>query len=183
MSLKNKNILIGVSGGIAAYKVATFIGMLKKEGANVKAIMTKNATEFIAPLTLSSLSQNKVIVDMFDKVTQYDTEHITLSKWADLLVVIPATANIIGKIASGIADDMLSTTIMASRAQVLIAPAMNTNMFENKIVQDNIQKLIKFDYKFVMPQKGMLACGDEGVGKLASLEEVLSMVKELVGGK
>jgi len=176
---KIKNVVLGVTGGIAAFKSASLIGLLNKNGMTVKVIMTKNATEFITPLTLSSLSKNKVATDMFDKLTQYDTEHITLAKWADAFVIAPATANIIGKIANGIADDMLSTTVMATTAPVLIAPAMNTDMYQNKIVQSNIQKLKDYGYHFVEPQVGMLACGDEGVGKLANTEDIFKALLEL----
>lgn len=178
--LNNKNIIIGVTGGIAAYKTATLIGKLKKEGANVFVIMTKNAKEFITPLTLSTLSGNKVVEYTFERVEHYDIEHIELAKLADLFIVAPATANIIGKVASGIADDMLSTTIMATTAPILFAPAMNTNMYNNKIVQDNIKKLKECGYCFINPASGMLACGDVAVGKLASIEDIVKRIDEIL---
>ena len=178
--LKNKNIVLGITGGIAAYKSASLIGMLRKNGANVKVIMTKNATQFITPLTIESLSHNAVATDMFDKVNNYDIEHISLAKFADVFVVAPATANIIGKVANGIADDMLSTTIMATNSPIIFAPAMNTNMYNNKIVQANIQKLKDYGYHFVETQIGMLACGDEGAGKLASLDVILEKIIKVI---
>ena len=136
-----KNIVVGVTGGIACYKAVEVVNDLTKKGYNVDVIMTKSAQEFVTPLTFQSLSHNKVITDMFDKIDKLDTEHISLAKKADLFLIVPATANVIGKIANGIADDMLTTTVMATRAPVLIAPAMNTAMWENPIVQDNVKKL------------------------------------------
>ena len=150
---KDLNIVIGITGGIAAYKACGIVSYLKKMGANVDVIMTKNATEFITPLTLETLSNNKVIVDMFDRPDYIDVKHISLARKANLFLVVPATANIIGKIANGIADDMLSTTIMATKAPVILAPAMNNGMYENKIVQSNIKKLKQYGYiKFTMIQ-------------------------------
>jgi len=181
--LKNKNIVLGVTGGIACYKSATLINLLIKQGANVFVIMTKNATEFITPLTLRSLSKNPVVTDMFIAPDSFEIEHISLAKKADLFLIAPATANIIGKVASGIADDMLSTTIMATTAPTLFAPAMNTNMYLNKIVQSNITKLTEYGYYFIQPAVGMLACGDEGIGKLADLQEIVAKVIELIGEK
>lgn len=181
MRLQQKNIVLGVTGGIAAYKSATLIGQLKKEGANVKVIMTRHATEFITALTLSTLSGNKVVVEQFEPITQFDTEHISLAKWADLFLIVPATANILGKVANGIADDMLSTTILATKAPVVFAPAMNTNMYENKIVQENMKKLQSYGYHFIEPQTGMLACQDVGVGKLASLDTILEKAIDTLG--
>ncbi|MEJ8553741.1 bifunctional phosphopantothenoylcysteine decarboxylase/phosphopantothenate--cysteine ligase CoaBC [Tepidibacter sp. Z1-5] len=178
--LNSKNIVIGVSGGIAAYKACDIVSRLKKLNANVKVIMTKSAAEFVTPLTFQSLSQNFVVVDMFDELKTWDVEHISLAQWADLFLIAPATANIIGKISNGIADDMLSTTVMATKAQVLIAPAMNTNMYENKIVQHNISKLSELGFKFVEPESGRLACGDIGKGKLASPEAIVEQVISLL---
>ncbi|SHJ58048.1 bifunctional phosphopantothenoylcysteine decarboxylase/phosphopantothenate--cysteine ligase CoaBC [Tepidibacter formicigenes] len=175
--LSGKNIVLGVSGGIAVYKACDVVSRLKKLNANVKVIMTKSAVEFVTPLTFQSLSQNFVVADMFEEPKTWDVEHISLAQWADLFLIAPATANIIGKIANGIGDDMLSTTVMATKAKVLIAPAMNTNMYENKIVQDNISKLKKYRYEFVEPESGRLACGDIGKGKLASPENI---VKEVI---
>ena len=151
--MKNKNIILAVTGGIAAYKSATLIGKLRKEGANVYVIMTKNATNFITPLTLSTLSSHPVDVDTFERVANFDVEHISLAKKADLFVVAPASANVIGKVASGIADDMLTTTIMATTAPKVFAPAMNTNMYNNPIYKANEQKLKDYGYKFINPQK------------------------------
>lgn len=178
--LNSKNIVIGVSGGIAAYKACDIVSRLKKLNANVKVIMTKSAAEFVTPLTFQSLSQNFVVVDMFDELKTWDVEHISLAQWADLFLIAPATANIIGKISNGIADDMLSTTVMATKAQVLIAPAMNTNMYENKIVQNNISKLSELGFKFVEPESGRLACGDIGKGKLASPEAIVDQVSSIL---
>mgnify|MGYP003785965183 CR=1 FL=1 len=181
---KNLNIVIGVTGGIACYKVCGIINYLKKEGANIDVIMTKNATNFITPLTLETLSNNKVVVDMFENKTNYNVEHISLAKKADLLLVVPATANIIGKVANGIADDMLSTVIMATKAKVVFAPAMNDAMYENKIVQDNIEKLKKYGYKFIEPDVGALACGYQAIGKLANKEKIIKTLKKVwEGGK
>lgn len=164
---ENKTIVIGVTGGIAAYKALDIISSLKKKNIEVHVIMTKSATEFISPLCFQALSQNMVIVDMFEEPRSWEIQHISLAKKADLMLIVPATANIIGKVANGIADDMLSTTIMATKAPVIFAPAMNTNMYNNPIVQDNIKKLKDFGYIFINPSKGRLACGDVGEGKLA----------------
>lgn len=171
--LKNKNIVIGISGGIAVYKVCDIVSRLKKLGANINIIMTKNATNFVSPLTFQSLSNTPVVTDMFEKVDKWDIEHIALAKKADLFLLVPATANIIGKLVSGISDDMLTTTVMATKSDVLIAPAMNTNMYNNKIVQDNILKLKNYGYKFIEPSCGRLACGDIGKGKLADVEVII----------
>lgn len=174
------NIVLGVCGGIAAYKACDTVSSLKKRGFDVHVIMTRSAQEFVKPLTFQSLSQNKVIVDMFERPDFWEIEHISLAKKADLFLVVPATANIIGKVANGIADDMLSTTIMASKAPVLFAPAMNTNMFLNSIVQSNIKNLEEKGYHFVQPASGRLACGDEGVGKLQDVEIILRQVASLL---
>ncbi|KXZ39596.1 phosphopantothenoylcysteine decarboxylase / phosphopantothenate--cysteine ligase [Alkalithermobacter thermoalcaliphilus JW-YL-7 = DSM 7308] len=182
--LKGKNIVIGITGGIAVYKSCDIVSRLKKLNANVYVIMTRSATEFVTPLTFQSLSQNYVVVDMFKEPKTWDIEHISLAQKADLFLIAPATANIIGKIANGIADDMLSTTVMATKAPVLIAPAMNTNMYENKIVQSNIKKLKELGYDFIDPEEGRLACGDVGKGKLASPEVIVDkIVKELTLSK
>lgn len=178
--MNNKNIVVGVTGGIAAYKAAEVINRLKKEGANVYVIMTKNATEFITPLTLQTLSKNPVVTDMFEKTNSWEVEHISLASKADLFLIVPATANIVGKVANGIADDMLSTTIMATKAPVVFALAMNENMYANLIVQDNIKKLKKYGYYFIEPELGMLACGVRGVGKLAKPDNIVEYVKQKV---
>lgn len=175
-----KNIVLGVCGGISAYKSAELVGKLKKEGYEVDVIMTKNACQFITPLTLQTLSKNKVVTDMFENPTPYEVEHISLASKADLILVAPATANIIGKVANGIADDMLSTTIMASKALTVFACAMNNNMYENRVVQANIQKLKDYGYKFIEPEDGMLACGTTGKGKLAKPDKIISYVNEIL---
>lgn len=180
---QNLNIVIGVTGGIAAYKACGIISYLKKEGANVDVIMTKHATEFITPLTLETLAQSKVITDMFQRSDYIDVEHISLARKADLFLIVPATANIIGKVANGIADDMLSTTIMATKAPVVFAPAMNNQMYENPIVQDNIEKLKHFGYHFIEPTIGQLACGYEAKGKLPKNEQIMEDVKKLLKEK
>ncbi len=186
----SKNVVIGVSGGIAVYKALDVVSKLKKHDINVHVIMTKSAQEFVTPLSFQSLSQNMVVKDMFEEPKAFEIQHISLAKKADLLVVVPATANIIGKVANGIADDMLSTTIMATRAKVIFAPAMNTNMYTNPIVQDNISKLKGLGYEFINPASGRLACGDVGDGKLADTEVIVDYIlsslhepKDLVGKK
>ncbi|MDR0879934.1 MAG: bifunctional phosphopantothenoylcysteine decarboxylase/phosphopantothenate--cysteine ligase CoaBC [Clostridioides sp.] len=180
--LRDKTVVIGVSGGIAVYKVCDVVSKLKKLGANVHVIMTKAATEFVTPLTFQTLSQNFCISDMFEEPKTWDVEHIALAKQADLFLVAPATANIMGKIIGGIADDMVTTTLMATRAQVLIAPAMNTNMYQNPIVKRNMDSLRKLGYKFVNPDSGRLACGDVGEGKLASPDRIVDEIVRLLTG-
>ena len=176
--LKGKTVVIGVSGGIAVYKVCDVVSRLKKLSANVHVIMTKSAAEFVTPLTFQSLSQNYVVSDMFEEPKTWDVEHISLAKKADVFLIAPATANIIGKMACGISDDMLSTTVMATKGKVLIAPAMNTNMYENPIVQRNIETLKALNYEFIEPESGRLACGDIGKGKLATPENIVKSVVE-----
>ncbi|MGL4730108.1 MAG: bifunctional phosphopantothenoylcysteine decarboxylase/phosphopantothenate--cysteine ligase CoaBC [Clostridium sp.] len=178
--LKDKTVVIGVSGGIAVYKCLDVISRLRKLGVNVNVIMTKSATEFVAPLSFQSLSQNYVVCDMFEDPKTWDVEHISLAKKADVFLIAPATANVIGKIANGIADDMLTTTVMATKGKVLIAPAMNTNMYENPIVQRNINILKELGYNFVEPESGRLACGDTGKGKLATPETIVNEVVNLL---
>lgn len=178
--MEGVNVVLGVTGGIAVYKACDLVSRLKKLGANIDVIMTKSATEFVAPLTFQSLALNRVVTDMFEAPREWDIEHISLAKKADIFVIAPATANIIGKIAGGIADDMLSTTVMATRAPVLIAPAMNTQMYENPIVQGNIQKLKALGYHFVEPESGRLACNDIGKGKLAQPEEILRQIQRVL---
>ena len=174
--LNGKNILIGVSGGIACYKVCDVVSRLKKLNSDVDVIMTKSAVEFVSPLTFQTLSQNFVYVDMFKEPKTFEVEHISLAKKADIVLIAPATGNIIGKIASGIADDMLTTVIMATRAKVIFAPAMNMNMYTNPIVQDNIKKLSEMGYEFIKPGKGRLACGDYGEGKMAEPEIIVDYI-------
>ena len=178
--LKDKTVVIGVSGGIAVYKTLDVVSRLRKLGVNVNVIMTKSATEFVTPLSFQSLSQNYVVCDMFEDPKTWDVEHISLAKRADVFLIAPATANVIGKIANGIADDMLTTTVMATKAKVLIAPAMNTNMYENPILQRNINTLKELGYNFVEPESGRLACGDTGRGKLASPETIVDEVVKLL---
>lgn len=174
--LQGKTVVLGVTGSIAAYKIANLASMLVKLHADVNVIMTENAVNFINPITFETLTGNKCLVDTFDRNFQFNVEHVALAKRADIFVVAPASANVIGKIANGIADDMLTTTIMACKAPKLIAPAMNTNMFENPIVQDNIKKLESYGMEMIEPAVGYLACGDAGAGKLPSEDVILSYI-------
>lgn len=185
-----KNIVVGVSGGIAAYKACDVVSKLKKQGFKIDVIMTKNAQEFVSPLTFQTLSNQKVVTDMFETPSDWNVEHIELAKKADVFVIVPATANIIGKIANGIADDMLTTTIMATEAKKVIVPAMNTKMYHNPFVQENILKLKRHGYYFIEPVSGLLACGDTGKGKMEDptviVEElclIANQTKEMVGCK
>lgn len=180
---KGKNILIGVTGSIAAYKTANLASMLIKKGCNVNVIMTQNATNFINPVVFEELTKNKCIVDTFDRNFQFNVAHISLATSADLFIISPATANVIGKIAGGIADDMLTTTIMAAKCPKLIAPAMNTNMFENPILQDNICKLKKYGYTIIEPASGRLACGTSGKGKLPDEETLLNYIEKALSNR
>ncbi len=177
MTLKNKKIVLGICGGIAAFKSAEIASMLRKRGAEVKCIMTEHATEFITPLTMREISGNPVAVSMFNDIPEFNVEHIALAQWADVFVIAPATANVIGKIAVGIADDMLTTTIMATKATVILAPAMNTNMYENPIMQGNIKKLKQHGYEFIEPVSGRLACGTTGVGRLPEPADIVDYVE------
>lgn len=174
--LKGKCVLLGVTGSIAAYKTANLASMLVKAGADVTVLMTQNATNFINPITFETLTGNKCLIDTFDRNFQYSVEHVALAKRADVVLVAPASANVIGKIAGGIADDMLTTTVMACPCKKLIAPAMNTNMYDNPIVQDNLDKLRYFGYEIIEPASGRLACGDVGRGKLPSEEELFDHI-------
>lgn len=178
--LKGKCIVIGVTGGIACYKTASLVSMLKKNGANVHVIMTKNATEFISPLTFETLSGNKCILDTFERKGNYDVEHISVAKQADLIMIAPATANVIAKMANGIADDMLTTTVLAAKCKKIVSPAMNTNMYENQITQDNIKKLKHYGFEVITPAVGLLACNDTGIGKMPEPEILFEYIlKEL----
>ncbi|MEG0904984.1 MAG: bifunctional phosphopantothenoylcysteine decarboxylase/phosphopantothenate--cysteine ligase CoaBC [Cellulosilyticaceae bacterium] len=172
----NKHILIGVTGGIAVYKVLDVASKLRKLGYDMNTIMTKNACEFVNPLSFETLTNNYVVTDTFERPHKWEVEHIALAKKADLMLIAPATANIIGKVAHGIADDMLSTTIMAARCPVVFAPAMNTAMYENIIVQENIAYLKSKGYLFIEPESGWLACGDVGSGKLPTPDTIVSYV-------
>ncbi|MBR1529732.1 MAG: bifunctional phosphopantothenoylcysteine decarboxylase/phosphopantothenate--cysteine ligase CoaBC [Oscillospiraceae bacterium] len=188
--LKNKTVLLGVTGSIAAYKIANLARMLKKLHCNVHVLMTQNATQFINPVTFETLTENKCLIDTFDRNFQYSVEHVALAKQADLVMIAPASANVIGKIANGIADDMLTTTVMACPCKKMISPAMNHNMFHNPIVQDNLAKLERFGYEIIKPDKGMLANGDIGDGRMPEesvlLEYILKEItheKDLTGKK
>lgn len=179
-----KNIVLGVTGSIAAYKAADIANALTKLGYNVDVIMTKSAIEFITPLTLQTLSKNRVYNDMFQLEYPREVKHISLSQKADLFLIAPATANIIGKLANGIGDDMLSTNALSMKdIPMLIAPAMNTKMYENPIVQDNIEKLKRYGYQFIEPKESRLACGDIGRGALADVDEILRIVQEILQEK
>lgn len=172
-----KNILIGVTGGIAAYKSANIISKLKKKGYNVKVIMTENATKIITPLTLETLSKNRVYVDMWDEKPHFEVEHISLAEWADVVLIAPATYNIVGKVANGIADDMLSTVISASVKPVYFALAMNVNMYNNPILKENVEKLKKYGYKFIEADEGFLACNTNAKGRLKDENEIISIIE------
>lgn len=187
---ENKSIIIGVSGGIAAYKTAYLVSALSKTEADVNIIMTENACEFISPLVFETLTGNKCYVDTFDRNFKFDVEHISLAKKADIFMIAPATANVIAKIANGIADDMLTTTFLASKCKKIVSPAMNTAMFENQITQDNIAKLKKYGIGVVEPQNGLLACGDTGAGKMPEpdflfdvIEREIAREKDMLGKK
>lgn len=188
MTLKGKTVLLAVTGSIAAYKIANLASMLKKLGCDVHVLMTQNATNFINPITFETLTGNKCLVDTFDRNFQFNVEHVSLAKLADVVLVAPASANVIGKMANGIADDMLTTTVMACRCRIIVSPAMNTNMYHNPIVQDNLDKLKRFGYEVIAPAKGYLACGDVGDGKMPAETDLLEYIlkeiaceKDMVG--
>lgn len=190
MNLKGKTVLLGVTGSIAAYKMANVASTLVKKGADVHVIMTRNATNFINPITFETLTNHKCLVDTFDRNFQYNVEHVSIAKTADVVLIAPATANVIGKIACGISDDMLTTTIMACTCPILVSPAMNTNMYNNEIFQDNMKRLEAYGYKIIEPGTGRLACGDVGAGKLPSedilvehIEKILLPEQDMVGKK
>ena len=174
--LKNKTVLLGVTGSIAAYKIANLASALKKLHADVHVLMTQNATNFINPITFESLTGNKCLVDTFDRNFQFQVEHVSIAKKADVVMIAPASANVIGKIAHGIADDMLTTTVMACKCPIYISPAMNTNMYENPILQDNMKILEKYGYHIITPASGYLACGDTGAGKMPEPEILLQYI-------
>lgn len=188
--LKDKTVLLGVTGSIAAYKIASLASMLIRQHADVHVIMTKNATNFINPITFETLTGNKCLTDTFDRNFEFQVEHVSLAKQADVFLVAPASANVIGKMAHGIADDMLTTTLLACRAPILVSPAMNTNMYENPVVQDNISTLQRYGMKVITPASGHLACGDTGAGKMPEPETLFSYIeaeiaceKDLAGKK
>lgn len=174
--LKGKTVVLAVSGSIAAYKIASLASALGKLHADVQVLMTQNATNFINPITFETLTGNKCLVDTFDRNFQYSVEHVALAKRADVVLVAPASANVIGKIANGIADDMLTTTVMACKCKKIISPAMNTQMFENPIVQDNLKKLEHYGYEVIQPAVGLLACKDVGAGKMPEPETLLEYI-------
>ena len=178
--LKGKTVLLAVTGSIAAYKIANLASALVKLHADVHVLMTQNATNFINPITFETLTSHKCLVDTFDRNFQYSVEHVSLAKKADVLLIAPASANVIGKIANGIADDMLTTTVMACTCKKIVSPAMNTNMFYNPIVQDNLQKLERFGYEVIAPASGYLACGDIGAGKMPEPETLLAYIQKEV---
>ena len=177
MLLENKRVVLGICGGIAAFKAAHIASLLRQRGAEVKCIMTEHATKLITPLTMREISGNPVAVSMFGDTPEFNVEHIALARWADIFVIAPATANILGKVACGIADDMLSTTIMATKAPVLFVPAMNSNMYLNPVVQDNMARLKRFGYEIMEPASGHLACGIIGIGRLPEPEEIVDRIE------
>jgi len=177
---EGKTVVIGVTGSIAAYKAAELVSRLKKAGAEVVVVMTEDAKRFVGPLTFQTLSCNPVVTDLFADAPRWNPVHVSLADRADVVVVAPATANIIGKAAHGIADDALSCLVMATRKPVLFAPAMNVNMYENRIVQGNIAKLKELAYHFVDPEEGYLACGYEGKGRLASADSIVAGIEKLL---
>ena len=174
--LKGKTVILGITGSIAAYKICNLASMLVKLNADVHVIMTRNATNFVNPITFETLTKNKCLVDTFDRNFEFEVEHVSLAKKADIFLVAPASANVIGKIASGICDDMLTTTLFAFNKTKLIAPAMNTNMYNNPILQDNLEKLKKYGYEIIEPASGLLACGDTGKGRLPSIDLLLDRI-------
>lgn len=188
--LKGKTVLLGITGSIAAYKIAYLASALHKLHADVHVLMTENATNFINPITFETLTGNKCLVDTFDRNFQFQVEHVSIAKKADVVMIAPASANVIGKLANGLADDMLTTTVMACRCQKILAPAMNTAMYENPVVQDNIRKLQTYGYEVITPASGYLACGDTGAGKMPEPEALLEYIlkeaafqKDLAGKK
>lgn len=188
--LKEKKIVLGVTGSIAAYKIAALASMLKKQGADITVIMTRNATNFINPITFETLTGNKCLIDTFDRNFEYSVEHVALAKQAQVFLIAPASANVIAKVANGIADDMLSTTFLACSCPKIIAPAMNTHMYENPILQDNLEKCRHYDMEILTPAEGYLACGDTGAGKMPeperlyqAIERAISHEKDLAGKK
>ncbi len=180
MNLTGKCIVLAVTGGIAAYKIAGLASTLKKTGAEIIVTMTENATQFISPITFETLTGQRCLIDTFDRNFQYSVEHVAVAKKADVVLVAPATANVIGKIAGGIADDMLTTTLMACPCPKIIAPAMNTNMYRNPILQDNLKKLASFGYEIIPADSGYLACGDVGEGKMPSEAVLLSYIERAI---
>lgn len=175
--LRGKKIVLGVTGGIAVYKAVDLVSKLRKAGAEVRVVMTKSASEFVTPLTFKEISGNAVAVDMWNVQQEFNVEHIALAEWADLLVIAPATANILAKAANGIADDLLSTVILAANSPIIVCPAMNTHMYENPITQNNLKKLAEFGFVIMPPASGFLACGTTGIGRLPEPSEIIEFVK------
>lgn len=182
-TFEGKHVVVGITGGIAAYKAAELVSQLRQRGADVHCIMTEHATKLISPITFGELSGHDVTVDMFANISHWDVQHIALARLADLFIVAPATANILGKMACGIADDMLSTTVMATKAPVLVVPAMNTNMYENGIVQRNIRMLREAGYTVMEPEEGHLACNTSGKGRFPQTDVILSAAEKILFGK
>jgi len=183
MKLKNKKILVGVTGGIAAYKTCSLVNLLISQGAEVRVVMTDCAKRFVTPLTFQALTNHPVYDDLWQQIDQNTVEHISLSHWADLIVISPATANTIGKMAMGLADNLLTTIVLASlpKTKILVAPAMNTHMWENQLVQNNIKTLEGTKkFSFVEPRSGVLACRDEGKGKIAETEDIIKQIESLI---
>ncbi len=174
--LKGKHVVLAVTGGIAAYKMATMASLLVKQHADVQVLMTQNATNFINPITFETLTGHKCLVDTFDRNFEFNVEHVSVAKQADIALVAPATANVIGKLANGLADDMLTTTLLACKCKKLVAPAMNTQMYENPVVQDNLKKLEHYGMELIQPVSGHLACGDSGMGKMVEPEVMLQYI-------
>ena len=182
--LKDKTVLLGVTGSIAAYKIASLASMLVKQGAKVQVLMTENATNFINPITFETLTGRKCLVDTFDRNFEFSVEHVSIAKAADVVMIAPASANVIAKLAHGLADDMLTTTVLACRCKKIIAPAMNTNMYENPIVQDNLKVCERYGMEVIAPATGYLACGDTGAGKMPEPEVLFEyIVREIAFGK
>jgi phosphopantothenoylcysteine decarboxylase/phosphopantothenate--cysteine ligase len=179
MELKGKTVVLGVCAGIAAYWAVEIVSALRDREADVHVVMTENAVRFITPLTLQTMSENKVLVNMFELSNESEINHIAYAKKADAIIIAPATANIIGKITSGIADDALTTIVMATRAPVIICPSMNDKMWRNTIVQENVEKLKKHGYYFVDPTYGKMACGGMGIGRLADIESIINKITEI----
>ncbi|MCD7909581.1 MAG: bifunctional phosphopantothenoylcysteine decarboxylase/phosphopantothenate--cysteine ligase CoaBC, partial [Clostridium sp.] len=179
--LKDKTVLLGVTGSIAAYKIASLASMLVKQGARVQVLMTRNATNFINPITFETLTGRKCLVDTFDRNFEFSVEHVSIAKQADVVMIAPASANVIAKLAHGLADDMLTTTVLACRCKKIIAPAMNTNMYENPIVQDNLEVCRSYGMEVIAPATGYLACGDTGAGKMPEPETLFEYIVREIG--
>jgi phosphopantothenoylcysteine decarboxylase/phosphopantothenate--cysteine ligase len=183
MNTNTKKILLIISGGIAAYKILDLIRNLKKKNYEIKTILTETAKEFITPLSIASLSQNKVYENKFDIHNEVEMDHIALSRWSDIVLIAPATANLLSRLASGAADDFITTVVTASNKDIFLVPAMNVEMWNNKATQENIQKLITFNYKFIGPAVGELACGEVGEGKMSSINEIEKTLEQYFFGK